>query len=98
MELNKSIDNQTMTVQVEGWLDTETAPQLHELVEQMPEKITRLILDCTNMEYISSAGLRALLFAHKTMLEKDGFIIQHVNEDVKSVLCMSGFYERLNIE
>ena len=57
-----------------------------------------LVFDFTNLEYISSAGLRVLLSAHKTMMPKGGMKVTHVNEIVQEVFEVTGFCDILNIE
>ena len=46
-----------------GWLDTQTAPQLGEALSGLEDSITSLVFDFTNLEYISSAGLRQVIVA-----------------------------------
>lgn len=57
-----------------------------------------LTLDFANLDYISSAGLRVLLSAHKAMCGKGGMKVTHANEIVKEVFDVTGFVDILNIE
>jgi len=97
MKIETSRDGNTMTMKLEGWLDTTAAPLLGEAVESMPPEITRLTLDCGQLEYISSSGLRMFLAAHKKMSGKEGLVLTGVNSDVRDVLEMTGFLSRLDV-
>lgn len=82
-----------------GRLDTTTAPKLEELLKQEIEGLTDLQMDFAGLEYISSAGLRVLLFASKTMKGNDGtFVIRNVCKDIMEVLVITGFADKLTIE
>ena len=98
MKIIKNQEGATLTVALEGRLDTTTAPDLEaELVKDMPE-VETLTMDFTELQYISSAGLRVLLSAHKVMNGKGGMKIINANEIVKEVFDVTGFTDILNIE
>ena len=98
MTINKKQEGKALTIALEGRLDTTTAPDLEaELVKDMPEADT-LTMDFTELQYISSAGLRVLLSAHKVMNGKGGMKIVNANEIVKEVFDVTGFTDILNIE
>lgn len=97
MKIETNRDGNTMTMALEGWLDTTAAPLLEEALGAMEPEITQLILDCSKLEYISSSGLRMFLIAHKKMIGKDGLVITGVNSDVRDVLEMTGFLSRLDV-
>ena len=75
-----------------------TAPELEAEVNQSLDGVETLTLDFQNLSYISSAGLRVLLFAHKLMSAQGGMKIVHVNDIVQEVLDVTGFSDILNIE
>ncbi len=98
MNINAKKEGTTLSVGVEGRLDTMTAPELEAaLGKDMPDA-EQLVLDFSKLDYISSAGLRVLLAAHKTMSRKGGMKICHVNEIVKEVFDVTGFSDILTIE
>ena len=98
MTITKNQNGSDLTVQVEGRLDTMTAPQLEaELNKALPGAET-LVLDLCKLDYISSAGLRVLLSAHKIMMNKGGMTVTNVNEIVQEVLDVTGFSDILTIE
>ena len=78
-----------LTVAIDGRLDTVTAPELESFLAKNYEGIESLTFDCEKLAYISSAGLRVLLAAHKKM--KGAMKLQNVSEIVMEVLEMTGF-------
>jgi anti-sigma B factor antagonist len=98
MTINKTMDGKTLNVALEGRLDTVTAPELEASLREDLEKADSLVLDFGKLEYISSAGLRVLLSAHKSMAGKGGMKVTHVNEIVNEVFEVTGFSDILTIE
>ena len=97
MTITKNLNGSALTVALEGRLDTMTSPDLEaELKESMPGADS-LTLDFSKLDYISSAGLRVLLSAHKAMASKGGMTITNVNEIVREVFDVTGFSDILNI-
>lgn len=79
-------------VAVSGRVDTNTAPELMAFVEGLSGELTGLSIDCADLEYVSSAGLRALLVAHKRVARGGGaLVLEHVGRDVLDVLTITGF-------
>ena len=88
-----------LKLEIRGRLDTTTAPQLEETFCNNSIDTTILIMDCLDLEYVSSAGLRVLLMAHKTMVGKGGImVVKNANAKVKEVLDITGFSQVLKIE
>ena len=87
-----------MEIAIEGRLDTMTSPQLEEELKTSLEGITDLTFDFDKLEYISSAGLRVLLSAQKTMNKQGSMKIVHVSEPVMDVFDVTGFVDILTIE
>ncbi len=98
MTINKQVNGDTLTIAVEGRLDTMTAPELEAELNASLPSVNSLTLDFSNLAYISSAGLRVLLSAHKAMSSKGGMKITHVNEIVQEVFEVTGFADILTIE
>ena len=66
MEIRRTIGEDTITIEVEGRLDTVTSSQLEqEVSEVFEEEKSNIVFDFTSLEYISSAGLRVLLASQK---------------------------------
>ena len=75
-----------------------TSPELEKELETALEGVSELTMDFSSLEYVSSAGLRVLLSAHKSMTGKGGSMkLTHLNEIVGEVLDVTGFSEVLNI-
>ncbi len=98
MKMNKNLNGTNLEIALEGRLDTMTAPELETELNQSLANAESLVLDFTNLEYISSAGLRVLLSAHKTMSKKRGMKVCHVNQVVQEVFEVTGFADILTIE
>ena len=98
MTINKQQNGTTLTIALEGRLDTMTAPELEAEVNKSLEGVDSLIMDFAKLDYISSAGLRVLLSAHKAMSGKGGMKVTNVNEIVQEVFEVTGFADILNIE
>ncbi len=96
---NKENNGTHLELVLSGRLDTVTAPQLEEALNKDLDGVESLTLDFSSLDYISSAGLRVLLSAHKLMSHRQGGMkIKGVNEIVKEVFDVTGFSDILNIE
>ena len=98
LNITKNEENTTLTLSLEGRLDTVTAPQLEEEIATSIEGMTLLVLDFEKLEYISSAGLRVLLSAQKKMKNQGEMKVVRVNETINEVFEMTGFADILTIE
>ena len=98
MEIIKNVLGETLTIEVKGKLNTDTAPQLEAEIKEIGAEIKRLVLEFSGLEYISSAGLRVVLIAQKKMNKQGAMLVKNVNENVMSVLEMTGFSDILVIE
>ena len=98
MKINKTIENGKACYALEGRLDTTTAPELEKALKDDLGSIDALTLDFSKLEYISSAGLRVLLSAHKAMSGKGGMKVTNVSELVREVFDVTGFSDILVIE
>ncbi len=98
LNINKNLNGETLTVSLEGRLDTTTAPQLEESLRESMNGISELILDFENLEYISSAGLRVLLSAQKNMAKQGSMKLIHVSDVIMEIFEVTGFVDILTIE
>ena len=98
MTIQQIKNENALTVALEGRLDTMTAPELEAELNQSLSAADSLVLDFSKLDYISSAGLRVLLSAHKIMSGKGGMKVTHVNEIVQEVFDVTGFADILTIE
>ena len=98
MEIVSKIEGNKATMEISGWLDTQTAPQLEKELSGLDDSITSLVFDFSKLEYISSAGLRLVIAAYKKMAGKEGFRIVNVSDEVYDVFSLTGFDQKINIE
>jgi anti-sigma B factor antagonist len=98
MTITKTLNADVLTLALEGRLDTMTAPELEAELKQSMDGAQALVFDFAKLDYISSAGLRVLLAAHKQMSRKGGMTVKNVNEIVQEVFEVTGFSDILNIE
>lgn len=96
MAVQKITKGTEVTLKVDGWLDTQASPELEKAVSELESNVGSLVLDLEKLEYISSAGLRQIVAAHKKMNGK--LTLRNVQPDIMSVLSMAGFDKRLHIE
>ncbi len=96
MNIVKELEGTTLTVKLEGRLDTLTAPELEEDMQGSLEGVTDLVVDLEALEYVSSAGLRVLLRLMKQM--KQQMVIRNVSELVGEVFEVTGFSDIFTIE
>lgn len=98
LNIIKNLDNKTLTVALEGRLDTTTAPQLEAELKSNIADVTLLIMDFAKLDYISSAGLRVLLSTQKIMNKQGEMKIIHVSDVINEIFEVTGFSDILNIE
>ena len=98
MKITKNQNGTQLNIAVEGRMDTTTAPELEKELRESLDGITELTLDFSKLDYISSAGLRVLLSAHKTMRDKGSMKVTNANEIVQEVFDVTGFSDILTIE
>ncbi len=98
MTIEKTQNNTELTLALRGRLDTVTAPELEQALKDSLEGATSLTFDLAGLDYISSAGLRVLLSAHKAMASRGGLKVTNVNEIVREVFEVTGFADILDIE
>ncbi|MBR3076860.1 MAG: STAS domain-containing protein [Oscillospiraceae bacterium] len=99
LNISKTIRDDDAVFALEGRLDTTTAQDLEHALQKAMPRVSKLTLDFENLDYISSAGLRVLLSAQKTMSAKDGEMkLLHVNEAILDIFEVTGFSDILTIE
>jgi anti-anti-sigma factor len=99
MDITKNYNGKELTIKVGDRIDTVTAPDFeNEILDEMG-KFDSLIIDFSNLEYISSAGLRVLISTQKK-LKSDNIpmVIKNVSDQIKEIFQMSGFDKILKIE
>ena len=98
MTITKTMENNKAILSVEGWLDTNSAPELGREIEALSD-VESLILDFDKLEYIASAGLRMVILASKKLKSMNGkFSIIHVSSEVMEVFKLTGFDQNFDIQ
>ena len=98
MTIEKRVNGENITLAVAGRLDTQTAPELEKEVDEIVGKAQTLIFDMSNLEYVSSAGLRVILKAQKIMNMQGAMKLTGINDNIMEVFDITGFLDILTIE
>ncbi len=99
MDITKNFNEKELTLSVKGRIDTITSKDLDKEINDEIGNFESLILDFTDLEYISSAGLRVLIATQKKLKSENiPFVIKNVDDSVKEIFRMSGFDKILKIE
>ena len=96
MKIEFTKNDGVMNVTLEGRLDTTTAPALDDILSKNLMCVNTLVIDCKELAYVSSAGLRVLLATHKKM--KGAMKLANVGELVMEVFEITGFADIFTIE
>ena len=98
MLINKTQNGDALTIALDGRLDTTTAPQLDAEVTNGLNGVKNFVIDMEKLVYVSSAGLRVLLKAQKTMNKQGSMVIKNVSDEIKEIFEVTGFDELLTLE
>ena len=98
MTIEKIMNGTAATLKIIGRLDTTTAPELEAAIDGCAAGLKDLVLDCSALEYVSSAGLRVILKAQKLMNAQGSMKLTQVNETIMEVFDITGFADILTIE
>jgi anti-sigma B factor antagonist len=100
MNIEKTVTGQLISLAFSGRLDTITSSKFTEEIENIKiQNGNEIILDFKNLDYISSAGLGAILTAQKQVTALNATMaIINVNEIVNDIFTITGFSKFLNIK
>lgn len=98
MNIAKIENGSELTLNLEGRLDTMSAPQLEKELRMSINGVKTLIFDMKALEYISSAGLRVLLSAQKVMNKQGNMVVRNINDVIREVFEVTGFEDILTLE
>ncbi|MBO6237617.1 MAG: STAS domain-containing protein [Bacteroidales bacterium] len=100
MEINITNNGDSMVCTLAGRLDTPASLQVSKDIQPLLDNADKeIVLDCTDLEYISSSGLRILLGIRKETARKGGkVILKHIREEIRQVFLMTGFYNLFEIQ
>lgn len=92
MEIKSTVNGNRMELRMSGKLDTLSAPDFEEKTRVLPDGVTEVVLDLSEVSYVSSAGLRAMLILLKKLNEKDGALyVRNVSQAVQDIFEVTGF-------
>lgn len=99
LEITKVTDKNNVLIKVKGRIDTDNASNLASALQESVNRTTNevLVLDCEELQYMSSAGLRLLLQTRKQVGE-NRFKLINVTDVLKEILLVTGFDSFLKIE
>lgn len=98
MNITKIENGTSLLLELEGRLDTTTSKELEVEVNTSFEGKTEVIMDFSNLVYLSSAGLRVILMAQKRMNKQGSMKIKNINDTIREVFEITGFSDILTIE
>ena len=98
MIIEKNLNGASCVIAITGRLDTQTAPELEAELDTVFSGLKDLTFDMKRLEYISSAGLRVILKAQKTMNAQGSMKLTGVNDEIMEVFDITGFLDILTIE
>lgn len=100
MDINIKKDAGITTAFLSGRLDTPASMEVAPVFEELKSDAAgTVVLDCKDMSYISSSGLRLFLALRKAAGEKGGkVIVRSISNEIRSVFMMTGFLNLFEIE
>ncbi len=98
MNIEQKKDSKALVLALAGRLDTVTAPELEAVLKDALAGVEKLTFDFEKLDYISSAGLRVLISAQKTMNRQGSMKVIHANEMIREIFDVTGFADILTVE
>lgn len=100
MDINIFKENGYTIVKLSGRLDTTTTKKFHnDIASHIDDSLSNLEFDCTDLEYISSQGLRTFIILQKTISEKGGkMVLRNMRPPIKEVFDITGLSSLIKIE
>ena len=98
LNIDMNSEGEKLTVKLAGRLDTTTSPELESELGKSLDGIKELEFDFSDLEYLSSAGLRVLLNAQKTMNQQGEMKLTGVSDTIKEIFEVTGFSDILTVE
>ena len=98
MNITVKNEEKVYTLVIEGRIDTLTAPELEKTFRDNAEKADKMIFDMNGVDYVSSAGIRAIVSAYRAMGSKDGLVLKGLRNNVLTIIRMTGLEKKLTIE
>lgn len=98
-DANLLIEDDVATIRLSGELDASSAPQFNDLIVSAAEhQLSRLVLLAENLTYMSSAGLRCLVFAQQKLPQPTEIVLVGAQPDVAETIRLTGFNRSITME
>ena len=98
LEVNTHSENGKGTIELIGELDTTSSVEFEKSLDGFLDDLTDLTIDMKKLDYITSAGLRVLLYIEQTMEDQGEMVVRNLTEPVRQVIELVGFDSAFNIE
>lgn len=93
-----NVNNGIVTIALSGELDASSAPVFRDKIEQASgPDLRRLVLDMTDLEYMSSAGLRVLVFAKQKMGQRIDIYVVGAQPQVVEPIRQTGMHHSMTL-
>ncbi len=96
MTITKTVNGEETILKIEGWLDTQSAPEVEKEVKELDEATKSLVMDLSGLEYIASSGVRQVVAAYKKM--KGQFKVVGATEAIMSIFKATGLDKKIHFE
>ena len=96
MTIKKTINGTEATIAIDGWLDTQAAPELLAELDRLEDGVTSMVLDFAGLEYISSTGVRAVVTAYKKM--NGALVVRNTSARIMSIFKTTGIDKTIRFE
>ncbi len=94
MEVRKMQKNNITIIELAGEMNSVTSMEAYEQINTMVSPGDRLLLDMTNVSYMSSAGIRTLLLLYRRVCQRDGqVVLVGLSEDIRDTMSITGFLD-----
>ena len=98
MTIKKTRNGDSLTLELQGRLDINSAPELKELLDSELIGVTALVFDLKELEYISSGGIRVIAAAQKQMKKQGSMKIRNANSIITEIFKLTGLINVFDIE
>lgn len=96
MTIEKKEQGNTVELSIKGWLDTQNAQLLADELDALDEKTEALVFDLSELDYISSSGIRQLVSAYKKM--GGALTVRNASAEIMSIVKMTGLDRKMKFE
>ncbi|WP_210407614.1 anti-sigma factor antagonist [Hydrocoleum sp. CS-953] len=94
IEINIRTEEEIKVVELTGDIDANTAPKVSEQILPLTTPDSKILVDMTNVPYMSSAGLRTLLSLYRQTQAKNGkVVLVGLSEELQDTMSVTGFLD-----